>query len=133
MIKIPFKGINCDQIDYSNLVKTEFIDDELLMCHTLRDNLIVLFYHSFANLLDEKLTCRYKTVWRNLHPVLRILERFGVAACHPDSEQTGFICVFNVTGENLNNVDCKSIYDKRLAKVTQYIGKTWWMLRLMVN
>ena len=40
--------------------------------------------------------------------------------------------MFNVTGQNLDDVQCKSVYNKRLAKVTQDMGKTW-MLRLKVN
>ena len=41
--------------------------------------------------------------------------------------------MFNVTGENLEGVQCKSVYKKRLAKVTEFIGWTFWMLRLKVN
>ena len=41
--------------------------------------------------------------------------------------------MFNVTGQNLDDVQCKSVYKKRLAKVTELIGKTLWMLRLKVN
>ena len=41
--------------------------------------------------------------------------------------------MFNVTGENLDAVQYKSVYNKRLAKITQFIGETRWMLRLMVN
>ena len=61
------------------------------------------------------------------------LEIFGVAPCHPSSEQTGCICVFYVTDENLDDVQYKSVYNKRLAKTTQFMGNTLWMLRLMVN
>ena len=41
--------------------------------------------------------------------------------------------MFDVTGENLDVVQCKSVYNKRLAKTTQFIGNTYWMLRLKVN
>ena len=41
--------------------------------------------------------------------------------------------MFNVTGQNLEGVQCKSVYKKRLAKVTEPIGMTFWMLRLKVN
>ena len=41
--------------------------------------------------------------------------------------------MFNVTGENLEGVQYKSVYKKRLAKVTEFIGWTFWMLRLKVN
>ena len=41
--------------------------------------------------------------------------------------------MFNVTGQKLEGVQCKSVYKKRLAKVTESIGWTWWMLRLKVN
>ena len=61
------------------------------------------------------------------------LENFGIAPCHPSSEQTGCICVFSIIVENSDDIPCKSVYNKRLAKVTDFIGRTLWMLRLKVN
>ena len=104
------------------------------MCHTMRDNLVVAFYHDWAILFNEDLIFKNKTVWSDVIPVVDTrLENFGVAPCHLSSEQTGCICVFNVTGQNLDDIQCKSVNNKRLAKVTEHIGWTFWMLRLMVN
>ena len=129
-MKLSFFGTTCNQ---SDIICSELLYDGLQSCHTMRANLVVAFYPYSANLFDENLICKYKTVWHNLQPVLRILETFGIAPCHPDSEQTGCICVFNVTGENLDDVDFKSVYSKRLAKVTQTYGFEFWILRVKVN
>ena len=93
------------------------------MCHTMSNNLVVGFHRDYGLLYDGDLIFRYKTVWNKLIPDPgTILENFGVAPCHPSSEQTGCICVFNIMVENLDEIPCKSVYSKRLAKTTQFIG-----------
>ena len=41
--------------------------------------------------------------------------------------------MFDITGENLDDLQCKSVYNKRLAKYIEAIGMKWWMLRLKIN
>ena len=41
--------------------------------------------------------------------------------------------MFNITGHSLDTLQFKSVYKKRLAKVTRFIGHTIVMLRLKVN
>jgi hypothetical protein len=41
--------------------------------------------------------------------------------------------VFDVRDLNLDDVGYKSNYNSRLAKVAEFIGNTFWMLRMMVN
>ena len=57
---------------------------------------------------------------------------FGVATNHADSEETGWIIVCKIS-KNSEQVPCKSVYDQRLANVTSYIGKKYWMLRVKLN
>ena len=95
-MKFRFIGNTCNK---ENIIYSEVVEDVLRICHTMRDNLVVAFYGEHALFYDADLICRYKTVWSYLLPVTgTILEDFGVAPCHSQSGQTGFICVFNITG-----------------------------------
>ena len=58
---------------------------------------------------------------------------FGVAANHDDSDETGWIIVCSVHREDDDKIPCKSVYDQRLANVTSYIGRKFWMLRVKLN
>ena len=42
----------------------------------------------------------------------------GIATCHADCDEDGWIFVFYIDEEDDEKIPCKSIYDKRLAKVT---------------
>ena len=57
---------------------------------------------------------------------------FGVATNHADCEETGWIIVCYIH-PNSEQVPCKSVYDWRLANVTSYIGKKYWILRVKLN
>ena len=82
-MKDTFSDTDCKQPD---TVLSGLFNDELIMCHIMKDNLVVTFHPGFAHLLDENLIAIYRTVWREMQPVLRGLEKFGVAPCHPDSK-----------------------------------------------
>jgi hypothetical protein len=65
LVKVPFQGNTCNQAD---IIMSEMIDDELLICHTMRDNLFVAFYPNCALMYDKDLVYKYKTEWNKLIP-----------------------------------------------------------------
>ena len=51
-VKIPFPGTTCNEED---IVFSEVVEDEFIMCHTMRDNIVVAFYPYHAQLYDGDL------------------------------------------------------------------------------
>ena len=49
LVKVSFQGTTCNPAD---IIMSEMIDDELLICHTMSDNLFVAFYPYCALMYD---------------------------------------------------------------------------------
>ena len=71
----------------------------------MTNEIIVAFNEKFAHIYDGNFVFKFKTIWNKLLQVDKvILMDYGIASNIIESGQTGFICVFNVTGQNLEKI-----------------------------
>ena len=71
----------------------------------MTSDIIVAFCEKFACIYDRDLVLKFKTTWnRSLQDDEVILLEYGIASNNIESGQTGFICVFNVTGQTLQKI-----------------------------
>ena len=90
LAKLYFEDKKCKRKQLAG----DLIQDVLLRCHTVRDNLVVAFHEYSARLYDEDLVCK-QVQWNDTLPVqVDYLMNFSVAANHLDWKSTGFICGF---------------------------------------
>ena len=66
LVKLTFSGTTCKPED---IIFSKVVQDELRICDTMRDNLVVTFYPNHAQLYDGDLIYKNKTVWLD---VLRV-------------------------------------------------------------
>ena len=98
------------------------IEAALHMCHTIKDNIMIAFYPERAHLYDESLVFKYKIKWDEVNKFFTRLDVFSIAPNHPDSKEIGFICAMKITGANIDDIPCKSVYDLKLAKINDFAG-----------
>ena len=94
---------------------------------------MITFHPNEACLIElETLKCsQMKSINEFLPVEATRLCRHGIAANFNTAEETGFICVAEISSEDVEKVDHKSV--KKSEKDETFKGKNLWVFRLKMN
>ena len=128
--KLQFEAKKCKEA----VELSEEVEEELVRCHTMNKDLIIAFYREFVRLIDGNLALISQVNWKDqLQNIDAKLGQHGITHNFMISDHKGFICVYRDDPEEFIEAPRKAIYDKHLSNDEVFVGKSFWIVRLVVD